>query len=417
MNRPDADEAGSVYRWVIVTTSALMLAVSMGMMVNGFSVFFIPLNDEFGWQLGAVSLINFSGLAGLAIGGVVMGRIADQTSTRSVCMVGSLTLGICIFLASYAQALWQFYLLFFIAGFLGAGALFAPLIANVGNWFVTGAGLAVGIASAGQALGQGGVPYVIALLIGSMGWRDALWTMGLISLVGLFSMSLLIKQPVRRNDSLPLTADAGIDDLPTILTPKKVAIWLGVGALFCCTCMAVPLMHLVPLIQDRGFSIEDAGSVVFLMLIVAIAGRIFFGKLADMIGAIRAYLVASLWQTLLVLGFMQITSLTSFYVFAVVYGFGYAGVMTGLLISAHALTPSINRGFVLGVVTFFAFLGHGLGGYQGGFFFDLTGNYTVTFINAALAGIINLFIVGALYLTVSRRLKLCRAVARSSVHF
>ena len=55
-----------VYRWVIVSASALMLALSMGMMVNGTSVFFIPLFEEFGWQRGAVSLINTSGMVGLA---------------------------------------------------------------------------------------------------------------------------------------------------------------------------------------------------------------------------------------------------------------------------------------------------------------------------------------------------------------
>ena len=30
------------YRWVIVSASALMLALSMGMIVNGTSVFFTP---------------------------------------------------------------------------------------------------------------------------------------------------------------------------------------------------------------------------------------------------------------------------------------------------------------------------------------------------------------------------------------
>jgi len=51
----------------------------------------------------------------------------------------------------------------------------------------------------------------------------------------------------------------------------------------------------------------------------------------------------------------------------------------------------------------FAWLGHGIGGYQGGFFFDMTGTYTLTYANAALAGVINLIVVGALYITVNRR--------------
>jgi hypothetical protein len=58
----------------------------------------------------------------------------------------------------------------------------------------------------------------------------------------------------------------------------------------------------------------------------------------------------------------------------------------------------------MGVILGFAWLGHGLGGFQGGFFFDLTGHYTVSFANAALAGVLNLLVVGTLFLTLRRRL-------------
>lgn len=386
-----------------------MLALSMGMMVNGTSVFFMPLFEEFGWQRGAVSLINSAGLVGLAIGGIFMGRIADKTPIRRVILLGAVVIGLSMLGASQANALWQFYLLFFIGGFFGAGALFAPLIANVGKWFVTGSGLALGIAAAGQALGQGGMPYVLALLIGAFGWRDALMSVGLAMLVLLISLAMLIKQPPKNTTSSE-SSDAGAAGDPVadggdtiLLAPNTVALWLGAAAILCCTCMAVPLMHLVPLMQDRGFSLEDAGSVLFVMLIVAIVGRIAFGKLADMIGAIRTYWIASCYQTVLVFFFLEIGTLQEFYIFAVIYGFGYAGVMTSILVCARALTPESKRASVLGIVIFFAFMGHGIGGYQGGFFFDLSGNYTLTYANAAFAGIINLILVGALYITTNRR--------------
>jgi len=167
--------------------------------------------------------------------------------------------------------------------------------------------------------------------------------------------------------------------------------------------MSVPLMHLVPLIQDRGIPLDKAGSVVFLMLLVAIAGRIAFGKLADMIGAIKSYWIASCWQTLLVFGFVQIETLDTFYIFAAVFGFGYAGVMTGVLVCVRELTPLSRRASSLGIVMFFAFLGHGIGGYQGGIFFDQTGNYTLTYTNAALTGIINLIIISLLFIFINRR--------------
>ena len=88
---------------------------------------------------------------------------------------------------------------------------------------------------------------------------------------------------------------------------------------------------------------------------------------------------------------------------AVIYGFGYAGVMTGILVCVRILTPFAKRASALGIVMVFAWLGHGIGAYQGGFLFDLSGGYTLTYASAALAGIINLLIVGSLYVTITRR--------------
>jgi MFS family permease len=391
------------YRWVIVFASSAMLAVAMGVMVNGISVFFIPLNEEFGWPRGSVSLVNVSGLVGLAVGGIVMGRIADRTTTKRISLFGATVLGLCLLVAAHIDALWQFYVVFFVAGFLGAGALFAPLIANVGNWFKTGAGLALGITAAGQALGQGGVPFGAAVLIAAFGWRDALTAMGTIAFVTLVPLALLIRQPPILSSGV-LSGGSGVEDPSPVALPTGVlVVWLSAAVVFCCTCMSVPLMHLVPLIQDCGYSAEEAGSVAFVMMMIAILGRVAFGKLADIIGAIPAYMVASFWQTILVLGFIQFQGLYAFYSFAAIYGFGYAGVMTGILVCVRTLTPVNRRASALGAVMVFAWLGHAIGGYQGGYFFDLTGGYTNSFLNAALAGVVNLLIVGSLYFTIAFR--------------
>ncbi len=400
-------ESQPAYRWVIVTVSALMLAFSAGVMVSGISVFFTPLHDEFGWQRGSVAFINFAGLIGAAFGGIVMGRVADCIPTRRICLFGAVVFALCLLAAARAEALWQFYLLFFLAGFFGASSFLVPLVANVGKWFTSGAGLALGIATGGQALGQGGVPFGTAFLIAGWGWRGALTTLGVIALVVLIPLALLIRQPPRQSSRQSAATAAGVpveeDRSPVPLGANAVVAWLGVAVVFCCICMSVPLMHLVPLIEDRGISLEEAGGVLFVMLISGVFGRIAFGRLADLTGAIKAYLIASLWQTALVMGFLQFESVGGFYAFAVVYGFGYAGVMTGILVCVNVLTPLSRRAFSLGIVSFFGFVGHGLGGYQGGFFFDLTGDYALSYAIAALAGAVNLVIVGSLYLTIARR--------------
>ena len=387
------------YRWVIVFASAAILAIAMGLLVNGLSVFFIPLEKAYGWSRGSIALINTVGLVGLALGGVLMGRIADQSDKRKICLFGAVILGVCVLAAAWADKLWQFYLLFFLAGAFGGGSLFAPLIALVGNWFRTGAGLAIGIASAGQAVGQGAVPFGTAFLINALGWRGAIAVLGGIILATLVPLALLTREPPAKS-ARAIADDANIN-VP--LSPNAIVMWLSAAVIFCCTCMSVPLMHLVPLIQGRGISAEEASSVLFLLMVVAILGRVAFGKLADLIGAIPAYMTASLWQTVLVYLFTQINDLKMLYLFGAIYGFGYAGVMTGLLITTRALTPPSRRGSSIGVIIAFAWLGHGIGGYQGGLFFDLTGTYNMSFANAALAGAINLIIVGSLYLTIKRR--------------
>jgi predicted MFS family arabinose efflux permease len=190
-------------------------------------------------------------------------------------------------------------------------------------------------------------------------------------------------------------------DIP--LSTNTVIIWMSIAVILCCTTMSVPLIHLVPYAQSCGIPLSDAGGIILVMLIAGICGRVAFGKLADMIGAIRAYWVASAWQTTLVILFLQFQSLESLMVFAVIYGFGYGGVMTTILVSMQVLTPVARRASATGIVTMFAFFGHAIGGYQGGLFFDMIGNYGWAFANAAIAGAINLVVVGALYFAITRR--------------
>jgi predicted MFS family arabinose efflux permease len=180
--------------------------------------------------------------------------------------------------------------------------------------------------------------------------------------------------------------------VPPIAPAAAVPI-LCAAVFFCCTCMAVPLMHLMPLIQGYCIPATDAGGVMFAMLLAAILGRVAYGKLCDIIGPVQSWAVASLLQTLGVLAFTQFVSLQGFLLFGVVYGFAYAGVMTSLLVAARALTPAHRRGSLMGIILAFGWLGHAFGGYQGAIAFDLTASYATGFVIAAAAGVINLVLV------------------------
>ncbi len=386
------------FRWIIVIAAALLLAVAMGILVNGMSAFIVPLETHFGWERADVAAINSVGLIGIALGGIAMGFLADRIATRTVCLIGAVAMSLALMLSAHAQSLWQFYALFFVAGAFGGGAFFAPVMALVGGWFRTGAGLAIGIASAGQALGQGLVPFGAGYLIETSGWQSALTYLGIIAAVTLIPLSFLLREPPKVDVTGGATVDGASRPSSKLLLPA-----LSIAVLGCCAGMAVPLMHLVPLIQTVCGVGAEAGGPLLLLLVTAIAGRIFFGRLADIIGPLRAWMAATAWQTTLMLGFMLLGSMQAFWYFVPLYGFGYGGVMTGVLVSVRALTPQSRRASATGIVLSFAWMGHALGGWQGGLSFDLTGAYFWAFANATLFGLVNLAVIGAIYLAVNRK--------------
>ena len=398
MNIAPRAHAEPNYRWLILAAVAIILSVAMGQLVNGMSVYIIPLEKAFGWPRALVALVNTFGLVGVAFGGIVVGRVVEKVGLRRVALAGAASMGACVILSSSATALWHFYTLSFVGGFFGGGALFTPLIALVGIWFRFGSGLAIGIASAGQAIGQGGVPFGAAFLIDALGWRGAMLTQGVVTLLVLLPLARLLRNPPWQGSA------AAADTAAPLPLPLAVSMpLLSLAVLGCCTCMAVPLMHLVPLMDGQGISAADSGGVLFTMLIVAVAGRVAFGRLADHIGPMPAFMAASMWQAMLVFFFTQLHSLGNFYVFAVVYGFGYGGVMTGVLVTARYLTPVLRRASLMGVILAFSWIGHAFGGYQGGLFYDLTGSYTVTYANAAAAGLFNLLLIGPMIWTIRGR--------------
>ena len=386
------------FRWIIVIAAALLLAVAMGILVNGMSAFIVPLETHFGWERADVAAINSVGLIGIALGGIAMGFLADRIATRTVCLIGAFAMSLALMLAAHAQSLWQFYALFFVAGAFGGGAFFAPVMALVGGWFRKGAGLAIGIASAGQALGQGLVPFGAGYLIETSGWQSALTYLGITTAVTLVPLSFLMREPPKVDVTAGATVDGASQPSSKLLLPA-----LSIAVLGCCAGMAVPLMHLVPLIQSICGVGAEAGGPLLLLLVTAIAGRIFFGRLADIIGPLRAWMAATAWQTTLMLGFMLLGSMQAFWYFVPLYGFGYGGVMTGVLVSVRALTPQSRRASAKGIVLSFALMGHALGGWQGGLSFDLTGAYFWAFANATLFGLVNLAVIGAIYLAVNRK--------------
>ena len=382
------------YGWVIVGVATICLTLGFGTN-STISVFMKPFEQEFGWSRADISMAFTLLTVGCAIGGIVWGSLSDRIGARRVGYLGAFAISFGLIALRWQSDLWVLYLLYFLIGAVGFAPLFAPMVAIAGLWFDRRKGFAIGIVTAGGAIGQGIVPYITRLLITEVGWRDAALYVGVGYLLILLPLLFLLKPPPAAGHS---PEGANRSDGNQWGVPHKISIaWLSVAGFFCCVCMAVPLVHLIPLGIDLGCSPQTAAGLLLSLMIAGVFGRLFFGWLADRTGGLPAYFLASLAQTSVVFWFTQTKDIMVLFQLSVLFGFGFAGVMTCLLICAREAAPLRISGSAIAIVSTMAWIGMGLGSYQAGYFYDLTAAYLLPYGNAALAGLANLAVVGLLF--------------------
>ena len=389
LNMNNISDRDPGYAWVMVACVFILSALSFGTLAS-ISVFLKPLALDFGWSRGQTSfsytVISFSS----AVFGVFWGYIADKYGTRWFGIVAALMMSLSLFLLSKQTNIYHFYGFYFLFGALGNAMVTSPLFANVGFWFRNNPGLALGITAAGGAVGQGLIPYISGIIIETDGWRAAYYFMAIIYLVIAIPAALFIRESPWREQARTSTEEEP-RDFP--LSEKEAITWLCSAVIFCCICMSVPIVHLVPLLTDAEFTIEFATSVLMVLMFCGAFGRILGGKLGDMIGALPAYLLMSLGQTVSVIWFPYVTNPIGLYLLAAFFGFTYSGVMSSILVTTRMVVSAKFAGRANSLGSFFGWTGMGMGGFFGGYFFDLYGDYFWSFAFASFMGAINLLIL------------------------
>jgi len=377
------------YAWVMVACVFVLSALSFGTLAS-LSVFLKPLSLEFGWSRGQTSfgytVISFASAAF----GIFWGYIADKYGTRWFGIVAALMMSLSLFLLSKQTNIYHFYGFYFLFGAFGNAMVTAPLFANVGFWFRKNPGLALGITAAGGAVGQGLIPYFSGIIIESDGWQAAYYSMAIIYLLIAIPAALFIRESPWREQART-SVEKEPRDFP--LSEKEAITWLCSAVIFCCICMSVPIVHLVPLLTDAEFTIEFATSVLMVLMFCGAFGRILGGKLGDVIGALPAYILMSLGQTISVIWFPYVTNPIGLYLLAAFFGFTYSGVMSSILVTTRMVVSAKFAGRANSLGSFFGWTGMGMGGFFGGYFYDLYGDYFWSFAFASFMGVINLLVL------------------------
>jgi MFS family permease len=358
--------------------------------INNISVFLAPLAADFGWPRADLSAAYSIATIATGAGGILMGHFADRMPVRRVVLCGAVACGLALVFLSRIETTLELYVLHALLGLFGIGAILAPLNSLASQWLARNPGLAIGVVSAGGAAGQGLVPYFGRHLVLAEGWRQAYLTLGIIYLCLMVPLAFLLRDAPRTAGRQAMGAakpNAG-----------KLLLLLSLAAALCCVCMATPLVHVVTLGSDGGMTGRDAAGLLAALMVAGMAGRIVFGRIADRVGALQTYIVASFGQTVLAFLFPYASAGLQLYVLSALFGLVFSGAMTSFITCAREYAPAGAIARSIGLVMFFGWLGMAFGAWQGGLFYDLCGDYFQSFANASVAGVANLLILALLVL-------------------
>jgi MFS family permease len=404
----DLDERVLARRRVIVLAGTVtILLVSAG----GMYLIVVALKDvaqEFGWPRAVPSFAFSLQFIGSGIGGVIMGQVLDRYGYIVPAVVGTICVSTGAILASHIDSAWQLYMIYlFFFGLSGQGSLAAPALANVARWYDKKRGLAVGIASSGQALAGIVWPPVMGAVLLAIGWRDMFFWYGVFAFCAMVPLCFAVrfKPPPYKPSAVAEVGAVGTSDPKRApLSTAAIQSILCCGMIGCCTAMALPLGHLVALVTDIGHPLSDAVEVLSIMLLAAFMSRAaILGPLSDRLGGLRAMMIFSLVQALMLAMFTMVTELWALYAVAVAMGLGYGGLFPVYAVAVRDHLPVTEAGKRTGVIFMFGAVAMGFGGWMGGYLFDLTGSYTIPFLIGVAFNIGNLVIIGALILRIGPR--------------
>ena len=368
------------YGWVIVAVGALMTCVAIGAMFS-LAVYLQPMSVDTGWSRAGISSAMTLDFLTMGVAGFGWGAVSDRFGTRIVVLTGSVLLGLGLLLASRAQSLIEFQLVYGVLVGLAAGAFFAPMIAAASTWFENNRGLAVSLVSAGMGVAPMTISPFARWLISTYDWRFAMMTVGIVAWVLLIPASLLVRRPPVAAAAGGLgTAAAGMSVARALRSPQFAV--LALTFFFCCAAHSGPIFHMVSYAIGCGIPAMAAVSVYSLEGLSGLGGRLLFGVLADRLGVKLVLVAGLLLQAFAIATYLVVRQLGEFYALSVVFGTAYGGVMPLYAVLAREYFGPRIMGTVFGAATMVSSVGMASGPLVGGFIFDTLGAYSWLYVGS-----------------------------------
>ena len=133
---------------------------------------------------------------------------------------------------------------------------------------------------------------------------------------------------------------------------------------------------------------EAAASILSIIAAVSLIGRLSMGFISDKVGSRMVLIACTILTVLAMIWLLFVNEAWMFYVFAVLFGLAYGGIVPLETVLPAELFGFSSLGVILAFVTLLGIFGASVGPFAAGNIFDVTGNYTLAFLTCVILGAI-----------------------------
>ncbi len=287
--------------WMILVACCMMQGAGLGLISNCAGVFFTPVCNDLGFEMGKFTLYRTLFTVCQALIMPFVARLIREKDVRVVTSIATVVMGGCAILFSTFTELWQFYLFGMIQGCAASFIAVIPAPILLGNWFYKSTGTAVGISAAFSGLMGMIGSSSLGFLIPALGWRGSYVVLGIVSMVVVlpFTVFVLRYKPEDKG-MLPYGADETYRRVEkTAAASAKKESFFGllkqpvfVIALTAHACSIISSYfntYLTSFGLEAGLTMAVAATLTTMSLCGNMTTKLFLGKLCDSYGVIKVF--------------------------------------------------------------------------------------------------------------------------------
>jgi MFS family permease len=320
----------------------------------------------------------------------VLGLISDKGNAKTILTIFTGLLAAGTLCMGYVGNVISACLFFALAGF-GHSACWTPVVALVQNWVPDHRrGAALAFTTLGSGVGVTTWSLLLPLIIGTWNWQAAWISMGLFGFGVAFLNFLLIKNPPAAITKKYAVAEDGKTVLPYLVLIRQSRLWfIGLSYLLVGFTVLVPFTFLSTYATDHlGHDYALATSLITVVAVSGMAGKVTLGILSDTLGRIRVMSLCCLLMAAGCAGMALFEGPAILFGAALLFGVGYGAVWPVYAAAAPDFFVKQSAGSVIGLWTLFLGVGSIISPVLCGWTIDYSGSYTWTFVLGIVGGVL-----------------------------